>query len=146
MSSPRELGERFRARPSAQPNELSGVIKRALDEVCAIFGATEAMLVWEEAEEPWVMVGTRRGEQFTCREEKPDAMQAFVWDVPLSFPIIAATGEGMVYVAAAAPTDAMRLAADAAGRLVGEQLDRHLHVATSTREAAERERMRVARD
>ena len=65
MSSPRELGERFRARPSAQPNELSGVIKRALDEVCAIFGATEALLVWEEAEEPWVMVGTLRGGAFT---------------------------------------------------------------------------------
>ena len=71
MSDRRELGERFRRRPSAQPNDMSGVIKRALDEVCAIFGATDAMLVWEETEEPWVMVGTRRGDQFTFREEKP---------------------------------------------------------------------------
>ena len=38
---------------------MSGVVERALDEVCAIFGATDALLVWEEAEEPWVIVGTR---------------------------------------------------------------------------------------
>ena len=89
----RELGERFRTRPSPQPNDMSGVIKRALDEVCAIFGAADAMLVWEEAEEPWVTVGTRRGDQFTCREEKPDDAHSFVWDVPLSFPIVAASGK-----------------------------------------------------
>jgi len=143
MSSPRELGERFRARPSAQPNELSGVIKRALDEVCAIFGATEALLVWEEAEEPWVMVGTLRGGAFTCTEEK----EAVTWNVSLSFSIVAASGEGRVFVAASsAPDDATLLAAAAAGRLIGEQLDRHLHVAASRREAMESERVRVARD
>ena len=125
---------------------MSGVIERALDEVCAIFGATDAMLVWEEAEEPWVMVGTRRADQFTFREEKPDDLRSFAWDVPLSFPIVAASGEGLVYVATPAPDAAMLLAADAAGRLVGEQLDRHLHVAVSTREAVEGERVRVARD
>jgi signal transduction histidine kinase len=142
----RELGERFRTRPSPQPNDMNGVIRRALDEVCVLFGATDAMLVWEEAEEPWVMVGTRRGDQFTCREEKPDGRHAFVWDVPLSIPIVAASGEGMIYVATSMPTEAMLLAADAAGRLVGEQLDRHLHVSARTREAVERERVRVARD
>jgi signal transduction histidine kinase len=143
MSTPRELGERFRARPSTQPNDASGVIKRALDEVCAIFGAADALLVWEEAEEPWVIVGTLRGGAFTCFEEH----ESVEWDVPLSFPIIAASGEGMVYVATnAAPDDATLLAAAAAGRLVGEQLDRHLHVAASRREAVEGERVRVARD
>lgn len=146
MSTPRELGLRFRSRPSLQPSDMSGVIKRALDEVCALFGATDALLVWEEAEEPWVIVGTRRGEQFTCREEKPDALASFVWDVPLVFDIIAASGEGRVYVAAEPPDDAALLAAEAAGRLIGEQLDRHLHVAVSTHEAVERERVRVARD
>src|SRR5437870_9563766 len=110
----RELGERFRTRPSSQPSDMSGVIRRALDEVCAIFGATDAMLVWEEAEEPWVMVGTRRGDQFTCLEEKPDPLHSFGWDVPLSFPIVAASGEGTVYVATSAPDPAMLLAADAA--------------------------------
>jgi len=125
---------------------MNGVIRRALEEVCALFCATDAMLVWEEAEEPWVRVGTRRGDQFTCREEKPDGRPSFFWDVPLSFPIVAASGEGMIYVATSTPTEAMLLAADAAGRLIGEQLDRHLHVATSTRQAAERERVRVARD
>src|SRR5437016_7267793 len=144
--TPRELGERFRARPSAQASELRGVIKRALDEVCAIFGATDALLVWEEAEEPWVMVGTRSGNQFNYREEKPDDVDAFVWNVPLSFPIIASSGEGRVFVATSAPDDAMLLAADAAGRLIGEQLDRYLHVAASRREAVESERVRVARD
>ena len=143
MSKSRELGERFRARPSAQPNELSGVIKRALDEVCIIFDTTDAMLVWEEAEEPWVVVGTLRGDAFTCAEEQ----EAASWDVPLSFPIIAASGEGQVFVAtSSAPDEATLFAADAAGRLVGEQLDRHLHVATSCREAVEGERVRVARD
>src|SRR5436305_1964986 len=109
MSNPRERGERFRARPSAQPNALSGAIRRALDEVCAIFGAGEAMLVWEEAEEPWVMVGTLRDGAFTCFEEH----EAASWDVPLSFPIVAASGEGRVFVATSSPPDeAMRLAAD----------------------------------
>jgi signal transduction histidine kinase len=143
MSNPRELGERFRARPSPQPNDLRGVIRRALDEVCALFNAADALLVWEEAEEPWVMVGTRRGDQFSCAEQQ----EAVTWDVPLSFPIIAAGGEGTVFVATSAePDDATRLAADAAGRLIGEQLDRHLHVATSRREAVEGERVRVSRD
>src|SRR5918996_188002 len=146
MSSTRELGERFRTRPTPQPNDMSGAIQRALDEVCAIFGARDARLVWEETEEPWVMVGTRRGGEFTCREEKSDDAGSFVWEVPLSFPIVAAHGEGRVFVDAPAPDDATRLAADAAGRLIGEQLDRHLHVATAVREAAERERIRVARD
>src|ERR1051325_3112233 len=131
MSNPRELGERFRARPSAQPNELSGAIRRALDEVCALFAATDAMLVWEEAEEPWVMVGTLRGGAFTCSEEH----EPMSWDVPLSFPIVAASGEGQGLVAPSSePDEATRLAADAAGRLVGEQLDRHLHVVTSCRD------------
>jgi signal transduction histidine kinase len=141
--TPRELGERFRTRPSPQPNELSGVIKRALDEVCAIFGAGAALLVWEEAEEPWVMVGTLRDGAFTCIEER----EAVEWDVPLSFPIIAANGEGRVFVdTTSPPDDATMLAAQAAGRLVGEQLDRHLHAAASRREAVEGERVRVARD
>jgi signal transduction histidine kinase len=142
----RELGERFRTRPSAQPNDMNGVIKRALDEVCAIFGASDALLVWEEAEEPWVMVGTRRGGQFTCSEEKSDDAASFSWNVPLSFPIVAASGEGRIFVVASAPDDATTLAGDAVGRLVGEQIDRHLHVVTSTRQAAEGERVRVARD
>ena len=146
MSNSRELGERLRTRPSPQPNDMSGVVRRALDEVCALFGATDALLVWEEAEEPWVIVGTMRGEQFTCHEENPDAIAAFTWDVPLSFPIIAASGEGRIFVATAPPDETMLLLAGAAGRLVGEQLDRHLHVVTSTREAVERERVRVARD
>ncbi len=122
------------------------MIQRALDEVCALFDARDALLVWEEAEEPWLIVGTRRGGTFTCREEKPDARDSLVWNVPLSFDIIAASGEGRVFVDAPAPDDKTRLAADAAGRLIGEELDRHLHVAASTREAAERERVRVARD
>src|SRR5215510_4234285 len=116
----RELGERFHTRPSAQPNDMSGAIKRALDEVCAIFGATDARLVWEEAEEPWVMVGTRCGEQFNCREETSDDAASFSWDVPLSFSIVAASGEGRVFVAGVAPDDAATLVADAVGRLVGE--------------------------
>jgi len=142
MRNPRELGLRFRSRPSPQPSDMSGVIKRALDEVCALFGATDALLVWEETEEPWVIVGTRRGKEFTCREER----EAEAWDVPLSFDIIAASGEGRVYVVTELPDDAALLAAHAAGRLIGEQLDRYLHVAASTREAVERERVRVARD
>lgn len=146
MRNARELGLRFRSRPSPQPGDMSGVIKRALDDVCALFGATDALLVWEESEEPWLVVGTRRGEQFTCREERPDELASFVWDVPLSFDIIAASGEGRVFVATETPDDATRLAAAAAGRLIGEELDRHLHVVVSTREAVERERVRVARD
>jgi signal transduction histidine kinase len=144
--TPRELGERFRTRPSSQPNDMSGVVKRALEEVCAVFGATDALLVWEETEEPWVIVGTKRDEQFTCREEKSDDAESFAWEVPLSFPIIAASGEGRIYVATDRLDEATSLAADALGRLVGEQLDRHLHVAASTREAVARERVRVARD
>src|SRR5436190_11676955 len=139
----RELGERFRTRPSPQPNDMSGVIKRALDEVCALFGAADAMLVWEEAEEPWLLVGTRRGERFECREEKPDRHEALVWDVPLSFEIIAAHGDGRVFVDAPEPDDATCLAADAMGRLIGEQIDRHLHVVAATRDAVERERVRL---
>ena len=135
---------------------MSGVIKRALEEVCALFGAADALLVWEEAEEPWLVVGTRCGERFTCREEKPDAFASLVSDegvrrelgadALLSFPITAASGEGRVFMVAPRPDEATLLAADAAGRLIGEQLDRHLHVAVSTRDAAERERVRVAHD
>ena len=144
--TPRELGERFRTRPSPQPSDMSGVIRRALEEVCSIFAATDALLVWEEAEEPWVMVGTLRGGQFTCREEKPDDAASFAWEVPLSFPIVAANGEGRVFVDAPAPDDATNLAAEAVGRLIGEEFDRHLHVAAATRDAVARERVRVARD
>src|SRR5262245_36790758 len=146
MPNARQLGERLRTRPTLQPSDMSGVIQRALEEVCALFGATDALLVWEEAEEPWVIVGTKHGDQFNCREEKPDAVSSFAWDVPLSFPIIAANGEGTIYVDTKEPNEAMSFAADAAGRLIGEQLDRHLHVIAATREAVERERVRVARD
>jgi len=142
MRNPRELGLRFRSRPTPQPSDMNGVIKRALDEVCALFGATDAMLVWEEAEEPWVVVGTRRGEQFTCREER----EAETWDVPLAFDIVAASGEGRVYVDTEPPDAAALLAAEAAGRIIGEQLDRHLHVTAAVHEAVERERVRLARD
>src|SRR5437870_11904689 len=140
MHNLRELGRRFRSRPSAQPGDISGVIRRALDDVCARFDATDALLLWEEAEEPWLIVGTRRGGQFTCLEEKPDALASLVWDVPLSIDIVAASGEGRVFVDTPPPDEAMRLAGAAAGRLIGEQLDRHLHVAAATREAVERER------
>jgi signal transduction histidine kinase len=142
MPDARDLGARFRARPTPQPDDIDGVVQRALSEVCALFGATDAMLVWEESEEPWVVVGTRRGAVFTCSEESA----APSWDVPLVIDIAAASGEGRIYVDAPAPDDATRLAADAAGRLIGEQLDRHLHAAAAAREAVERERVRVARD
>ncbi len=142
MPDARDLGARFRARPTPQPDDIDGVVERALAEVCALFGARDAMLVWEEFEEPWVVVGTLRGGVFSCREEK----EAPAWDVPLLFDIAAASGEGRVYIDAPAPDEATRLAAAAAGRLLGEQLDRHMHVAAATREAVERERVRLARD
>lgn len=66
----------------------------------------------------------------------------------ITFPVVAAYGEGRVFATMPEPHDlaSTLLAADAAGRLVGEQLDRHLHVITSTDEAVARERVRVARD
>lgn len=142
MHTARELGVRFRTRPAPQPSDLSGVVERALAEVCALFGASDAMLVWEEAEEPWFVVGILRGGVFTCSEER----EAPSWDVPLAFDVVASSGEGRVYVDAPAPDEAARLAGDAAGRLIGEQLDRHLHVVAAAHAAAERERVRVARD
>src|SRR2546430_13910375 len=66
MPNAQELGNRFRSRPSPQPGDINGVIERALDEVCVLFGASDARLLWEEAEEPWLVVGTRRGAAFTC--------------------------------------------------------------------------------
>jgi len=142
MHDARDLGARFRARPTPQPGDIAGVVERALAEVCALFGARDAMLAWEETEEPWVLVGTMRGGAFTCTEER----DAPGWNVPLVFDIIAASGEGRVFVDAPAPDDATRLAAAAAGRLIGEELDRHLHVVAAARQAGDRERVRVARD
>src|SRR5437870_3837340 len=109
MPNAQELGNRFRSRPSPQPGDINGVIERALDEVCALFGASDARLLWEEAEEPWLVVGTRRGAAFTCREEKPDSRTSLAWDVPFTFDIIASSGEGRVYVDAPPPDEAAQL-------------------------------------
>ena len=186
MRNARELGKGFRTRPSPQPGDIGGVMKRALDETCALFGAKDALLVWEEAEEPWVVIASLTGERFAMREEKATAYEPLVADAldrtsfwsdsssaltnegevlgdgaihaalrrevassgVLSFPIVAATGGGRVFVASTRPNevDATLLAADAAGRLIGEVLDRHLHVAAATADAVEQERVRLARD
>lgn len=190
MFSAREIGSRFQSRSSLQSDDLGGALKRALEEVCAIFDSGHALLTWEESEEPWVVVARCTPEEFTCREEKvepfappvaPELSSSSFWvssprssnvvratgettmsgaviteallaELPssaqLTFPIIAARGEGRVFVtfAEGEHLELVLLAADAAGRLVGEQLDRHLHVASSSDEAVARERVRVARD
>ncbi|MEO6260477.1 MAG: histidine kinase [Thermoanaerobaculia bacterium] len=190
MFSAREIGSRFQSRSSVQPDDLGGALKRALEEVCAIFDSKFALLTWEESEEPWVVIARCTSDEFHCREEKvepfappvaPELSGSTFWvsspragsmvradgessakgaviteallgelpsDAMLTFPIIAARGEGRVFVSFAEREhlELALLAADAAGRLVGEQLDRHLHVAASTDEAVARERVRVARD
>ena len=190
MFPAREIGSRFLSRSSMQPDDLGGALKRALGDVCTIFDSPQALLTWEEEEEPWVVIGRWTPDEFVCREEKmelfapavaPELSASSFWlaspqssvviredgeiswkgaviteallrelppDGLITFPIIAAHGEGRVFVRLAKPDrlELVLLAADAAGRLVGEQLDRHLHVASSTEEAVARERVRVARD
>ena len=190
MCPAREIGSRFQSRSSIQPDDLGGALKRALEEVRAVFDSPYALLTWEESEEPWVVIATCTPDEFLCREEKvepfappvaPELSKSSFWlsspqssrivratgetewkgaviteallrELPegslVTFPIIAAYGEGRLFVTLMEPEhlEISLLAADAAGRLVGEQLDRHLHVAASTDEAVARERVRVARD
>lgn len=191
MFSASELGQRFQSRPLAQPDDLEGALRGALEGVAAIFTSHSVLLTWEESEEPWVILARRSEEGFTFREEKvepfappvaPGLSDASFWlesaesrkvvraigetvmsgpvitealraELPaeplLSFPIIAVGGAGRVFVCFPQPEEPLGpilFAADACGRLVGEQLDRYLQVSASTDEAVARERVRVARD
>ncbi len=69
MRTAEEISSMLRSWPREFQLQTRDVIREALQSSCALYGCRSAVMVWEEAEEPWRVVGRFSEQTFECVEE-----------------------------------------------------------------------------
>ena len=169
---PEEIGGWLRQWPRGLALDQRATVRQILKACCSIFDAPRAVMAWEEREEPWLIVATLADEAFTWREAEPDDFLPLVEpsvanisfhdsgksisstfkeaaglrDV-ISAPIRGEAIQGRIFVTdPKAINEHSLMVADVIGLLVERTMDYAVMLRTTTREAVQDERVRVARD
>jgi signal transduction histidine kinase len=69
--------------PRDLPDALDARVQTDLQTAGEILAVPRVLMVWEEADEPWICVAASFGGQFQCRRESPDSLQPMIPE-PLS--------------------------------------------------------------
>lgn len=169
---PDEISGWLRKWPRGLALDQRATVRQALKACCDIFGAPRAVMAWEEHEEPWLIVATLSDEGFTWREAErqqylplvdPDMAEVAFHDSGksissnfrdatglrevISAPIRGEAVQGRIFVGEPKSINENSLVvADLIGLLVECSMDYSVALRTTTREAVQKERIRVARD
>jgi signal transduction histidine kinase len=169
---PEEIGGWLRQWPRGLALDQRATVRQSLKACCTIFDAPRAVMAWEEREEPWLTVATLSEDGFTWREAEPEPYLPLVApevaDISfhdsgksissnfrdaaglrevISAPIRGEAIQGRIFVAEPRTINAYSLmVADVIGLMVENSMDYCVALRTTTREAVQDERIRVARD
>jgi len=169
---PDEISRRLREWPRGLALDQRTMVRQTLKACRTIFNAPRAVLAWEEREEPWMMVASLSEEGFTWTEEEPERFlplvdpaaadvvfqgdgasihdqfrAAFGLNNVISAPIRGEAVQGRIFIADPVDVDKYSLVmAEVIGLLVERTMDFTVSIRTTSREAVQDERVRVARD
>jgi signal transduction histidine kinase len=169
---PDEISRRLREWPRGLALDQRTMVRQTLKACRTIFNAPRAVLAWEEHEEPWMMVASLSEEGFTWTEEEPERFlplidpaaadvvfqgdgasihdqfrTTFGLNNVISAPIRGEAVQGRIFIADPVDVDKYSLViAEVIGLLVERTMDYTVSVRTTSREAVQDERVRVARD
>lgn len=148
------IAEEVRARlarwPSAVGAELRPFAETALAATCDMFATHIATLAWEDPEEPWVVIASRRDGEFSWREEAgvlDTAWAPFATPNNLKIPVEGDLVRGWLSLAWPSKIpEWMPTLAEVVGVIAARDMDSILASRNAMREAVHEERLRVARD
>ncbi|HEY6842887.1 MAG TPA: histidine kinase [Thermoanaerobaculia bacterium] len=166
---PQDILRRLKDWPRGLKIDERKTVRQALRACRDIFEAPRAIIAWEEHEEPWLIVASMTDHGFTWTEEEPErylplvnsssADLTFAGDAVaihgdfraayglhdvLSTPVRGEAVQGRLFLAEPRVRDT--LLGEIAGLLLERTLDYAASFKTSSREAVQQERVRVARD
>ena len=170
--APDEIARRLRKWPRGLALDQRTMVRQTLKACCTVFDAPRAVLAWEEREEPWMMVASLSEEGFKWTEEEPErflplvdpaAADAVFWgdgasihdqfratfrlNNVISAPIRGEAVQGRIFIADPPEVDDYSLVvAEVVGLLMERTMDYTVSIRTTSREAVQDERIRVARD
>jgi signal transduction histidine kinase len=73
-----EIYRRLRDWPRGLAADRRTLVQRVLEACCTIFDAPEAVMTWEDREEPWLIVAAASASRFVWTEENPDRYSPLV--------------------------------------------------------------------
>lgn len=169
---PDEISRRLKEWPRGLALDQRAMVRQILHACRVIFNAPRAVLAWEEREEPWLLISSLSEERFRWTEEEPERylpmVDAAVADVAfhsdpapihdrfraafglrhvISAPIRGEAVQGRIFIADPLEVNEYSLVvAETVALLVGQTLDYSSSIRTTSRDAVQEERVRVARD
>ncbi|HYS55037.1 MAG TPA: histidine kinase [Thermoanaerobaculia bacterium] len=167
-----EIERRLRRWPRGLAADHRSTIRQSLEACRDIFNSPRVVMAWEDPEEPWLIVVTLSEDGFTWREAQPEPFLPLVdpsmaevafhdsgksissnfrdatgLREVISAPIRGESVQGRIFIAEPKEVDEYSLIlAELVGLLIERSMDYAVALRTSTREAVQEERIRVARD
>lgn len=171
MHGPADIGVRLRRWPRTISADDQLLAELCLRSCCELFEAARAVLLIDNAEEPWLNIATMNDGEFTWREDEdlslesivPEelAARSFFTEGSIDPRLRQMVGEGAI-LSIGVPTQSLQgrlfvcgpkldsqlalAAADIVSALLTVQFEASAQLRSAVREAVEQERLRVARD